>query len=211
MEVEYKGGNCIVISHKKDEIVSDPSLSSIGLKDQGARAAVHLLTQDRFAAPAADETIVVNGPGEYEVNNCSIAGIAAHTHIAPEGKKTATIYRLDVDEISVAILGHIAAKLDDEQLEAIGLVDVLVLPVGGFGYTLEPKQAVDLVRTIEPKIVVPVHYAEEGINYEVPQAPLEEFLKELGTPAEEPVAKLKLKAGRYQRSLLFITSFAQNN
>jgi hypothetical protein len=195
MELEYKGGNCIVITHKKEEIVTDPKLSDIGLKDQGANAAVHLLTQDRFGAAHKDEAIVVDGPGEYEVNNCSIWGIAAKSHLAPEGAKTATMYRLDLEDITVAVIGHVAAKLEESQLEAIGVVDVLVLPVGGFGYTLEPKQAVDLVRAIEPKIVVPVHYAEDGVAYEVPQAPLEDFLKELGTAAEEPVNKLKLKGG----------------
>lgn len=201
MELEYKGGNCVVITHKKEEIVADPKISDIGLKDQGGSAAVHLLTQDRFAAPHGDETIVVDGPGEYEVNNCSIWGIAAKTHLAPEAAKTATMYRLDLEDITVAILGHVAAKLDESQLEAIGVVDVLVIPVGGFGYTLEPKQAVDLVRAIEPKIVVPVHYAEDGVAYEVPQAPLEDFLKELGTTAEEPVNKLKLKSGQLPEKL----------
>ena len=201
MELEYKGGNCIVITHKKEEIVSDPKLSDIGLKDQGANAAVHLLTQERFAAPHSDETIAVDGPGEYEINNCSIWGIAAQSHLAPEGPKTATMFRLDLEDITVAILGHVAAKLDDTQLEAIGVVDVLVVPVGGYGYTLEPKQAVDLVRAIEPKIVVPVHYADDGVKYEVQQAPLEDFLKELGTTAEEPVNKLKLKAGALPEKL----------
>lgn len=201
MELEYKGGNCVVITHKKEELVIDPKLSDIGLKDQGANAAVHLLTQDRFAASHKEEAIVVDGPGEYEVNNCSIWGIAAKTHLAPEGAKTATMYRLDLEDITVAILGHVAAKLDESQLEAIGVVDVLVVPVGGFGYTLEPKQAVDLVRAIEPKIVVPVHYAEDGLAYEVPQAPLDDFLKELGTSAEEPVAKLKLKGGQLPEKL----------
>lgn len=201
MELEYKGGNCVVITHKKEEIVTDPKLSDIGLKDQGANAAVHLLTQTRLAAPHADETIVVGGPGEYEVNNCSIWGIAANTHLAPEGPQTATMYRLDLDDITMAVIGHIAPKLSESQLEALGVVDVLILPVGGYGYTLEPKQAVDVVRAIEPKIVVPVHYAEDGLTYEVQQAPLEDFLKELGTPAEEPVNKLKIKAGQLPEKL----------
>ena len=195
MEIEYKGGNCVVITYKKEEIVTDPKLSLIGLKDQGATAAVQLLTQDRFTAPSGDDTVVIDGPGEYEVQNCSIRGIAAQPHTNPDGPKTATMYRLDVEGVAVATLGHIAAKLTDEQIEAIGVIDVLIVAVGGFGYTLEPKQAVDVVRSIEPKIVIPVHYAEEGVSYEVPQAPLEDFLKELGTPAEEPVTKLKLKDG----------------
>lgn len=201
MELEYKGGNCVVITHKKDEIVTDPKLSDLGLKDQGVKAAVQLLTQHRFAAPAGEDTIVIDGPGEYEVNNCSIWGIAANEHIKPIGPKTATMYRLDLDDITVAVIGHVAPNLTDEQVEALGVVDVLIVPVGGYGYTLEPKQAVDLVRTIEPKVVVPTHYAEEGVTYEVQQAKLEEFLHELGTTAEEPVAKLKLKAGQLPEKL----------
>ena len=202
MELEYKGGNCIVISHKKDTFVTDPKLSDIGLKDQGAQATAHLLTQSRFAAPGSDTTMIIDGPGEYEVNNCSVWGIAAQTHLEPEGQKLATIYKIDVAGMTIAILGHIAARLSDDQLEAIGVVDILVVPVGGYGYTLEPKQAVDLVRSIEPKIVVPVHYAEEGVSYEVTQAPLEDFLKDLGAIAEEPVVKLKLKDGQLPEKLI---------
>lgn len=195
MEIEYKGGTCLVITHKKEQIVIDPRQAHLGLKDQGGHATLHLLTEARFKAQAADDTIVIDGPGEYEVHNCSVWGIAAAPHTSPEGHMTTTVYRVDLDGISVAILGHVA-KLNDSQLEAIGVVDVLVLPVGGFGYTLEPKQAVDLVKAIEPKLVIPIHYADAGVTYEVPQAPLEDFIKELGVQAEQPQDKLKLKEGQ---------------
>lgn len=203
MELEYKGGTCMVLTHKKDQIVSDPHLLSLGLKDQGEHAAVQLLTEDRFSAPASDTTMVISGPGEYEVNNCSIWGIAVTPHTAPEGRKLATIYKLDIDGITVAIIGHIA-KLDESQIESIGILDVLVLPVGGFGYTLEPKQAVDLVKAIEPKIVIPIHYADPSVTYEIPQAPLDDFLKELGTAAQDPQDKLRLKAGQLPDKLTVI-------
>lgn len=201
MELEYKGGNCVVVSHKKDTFVTDPKVSDLGLKDQGMKATVQLLTQPRFAAAASDETMVIDGPGEYEINNCSIWGIAAQTHLEPTGPKAATMYKLDLGEVSLAVLGHIAPNLTDDQLETIGVVDVLVIPVGGYGYTLEPKQAVKIVRSIEPKIVIPVHYAEPGVTYEVTQAPLDEFLKELGATAEEPLVKLKLKGGQLPEKL----------
>lgn len=201
MEIEYKGGNSIVISHKKDTFVTDPKLSDLGLKDQGANAVAHLLTQSRFGAPRGEETIVIDGPGEYEVRNCSIKGIAASAHIDdPAAPKTATIYRLNLDDFTVAIVGHIHPKLTDEQLEAIGVVDILVVPVGGHGYTLDARGAVDVVRAIEPKAVIPTHYEEDGVTYEVPQAPLEEFLKELGS-AHEVLPKLKLKAGQLAETL----------
>lgn len=201
MELEYKGGDCIVISHKKDEYVSDPGLSSLGLNNQSKNATVHLLTQKLFEAPASEETVVINGPGEYEVNDCSIKGIAAHLHAYPDGPKQGTIYRLSVDDVSVVVLGHIVAKLEEQQLEEIGMVDVLVIPVGGYGYTLEPKQAVEVVRAIEPKIVIPVHYEDQGVKYDVPQASLDVFLKELGIQAQESISKLKVKSGQLPEKL----------
>ncbi|HKX73726.1 MAG TPA: MBL fold metallo-hydrolase [Candidatus Saccharimonadales bacterium] len=201
MDIERKGGNCVVISTKKYTFVTDPKLSDKGLKDQGS-ATAQLLTESVFAAPGNDETVVIDGPGEYEVQNCSVKGIAARPHSQPDGApKSATIYHLDFDDLSVAVLGHIRPKLSEDDLEAIGVVDVLILPVGGYGYSIEPKEAVELVRTIEPKVVIPTHYSEEGVTYEVPQGPLEDFLKELGAKHEEPTPKLKLKAGMLPESL----------
>jgi L-ascorbate metabolism protein UlaG (beta-lactamase superfamily) len=194
MELDFKGGNCVVISSKKDTFVTDPNLSAVGLKDQGANATAILLTQPIFKVKADEDTLVIDGPGEYEVKNCSIRGIAAKRHSELDESTKAAIYRLDLEDVSVVVLGHVAPTLDDAQLEAIGIVDVLVLPVGGSGYTLDAKSAVDLVRKIEPKVVVPTHYAQDGINYEVPQQPVDDFIKELGAPVEE-LPKLKVKAG----------------
>ncbi len=195
MDLEYKGANCVIISSKKDTFVTDPKLSDNGLKDQGSQAVAQLLTQNVFAAKAEEDTLVIDGPGEYEVSNCSIRGIAARRHSElSEDAHNATIYRLDLEGISVAVLGHIAPILSDEQLEELGVVDVLVVPVGGNGYTLDAKSAVNLVRKIEPKVVIPTHYAEGGITYEVPQQPVDDFIKELGVASEE-APKLKLKAG----------------
>jgi Zn-dependent hydrolase of the beta-lactamase fold-like protein len=78
-------------------------------------------------------------------------------------------------------------------MEGIGVVDVLLLPVGGGGYTLDATSASSLVRNIEPKVVIPVHYAEAGISYEVPQDTLDVFIKELGAPVEQ-LPKLKIKS-----------------
>lgn len=201
MELAYKGGNCVVISNKKDLFITDPKLSDVGLKDVSGQAAALILTQSIFGVPTTGETLVVDGPGEYEVKNCSIRGIPARRHSdLREDSKTATMYRLDLDGTSVVILGHIDPKLSEEQLEALGVVDILIIPVGGNGYTLDSKSAVQLVRKIEPKVVIPTHYAEEGLTYEVPQQPLEEFIKELGVTAEE-LPKLKVKAGLLPLSL----------
>jgi len=195
MDLEYKGANCVVIISKKDIFVTDPKLSDVGLKDQGSQATAVLLTQAAFDAPVADNTLKIDRPGEYEISNCSVRGVAARRHSElTDNLLNSTIYRLDIEGLSVAILGHIDPNLSEDQLETLGVIDILVIPVGNGGYTIDPKSAVDLIRKIDPKVVVPTHYAEEGINYEVPQLSLDEFVKELGATIEE-TPKLRLKAG----------------
>jgi len=201
MDIEYKGGNCVVITAKKNTIVVDPKLSELNLKDQGANAAVQLLTQPSFEAPHSEDTLVVSGPGEYEVANISIRGIAARAHMdTPEDGMRATMYSLATEEVSVAIAGHVYPEISEDQLEALGVVDVLIVPVGGGGYTLDAAGAVDLVRKVGPKMVIPTHYADSATKYPVPQADLDLFVKELGA-AVEVSSKLKLKAGTLSETL----------
>ena len=194
MDIERRGGNCVVIGYKKTKLVTDARLSLLGLKDQINGMTAQLATQGEYKVVAPD-IITIDGPGEYEIQNCSVRGVAAQAYRHPDSpKKEATIYCLKVDEWSIVIVGHVKPKLTDEELEAIGMADVLVIPVGGYGYTLDPKEAVEVVRAIEPKIIIPTHYAEKGVTYEVPQAPLEDFLSELGAH-QETVSKLKIKPG----------------
>jgi L-ascorbate metabolism protein UlaG (beta-lactamase superfamily) len=202
MDIEYKGGNCVIITVKKSAIAVDPKLSDLNLKDQGANAAVQLLTQPQFEASHGEDTLVVRGPGEYEVANVSIRGVAARGHMdPPEAAKKATMYSLSAEDISVAIVGHVYPDLSEEQLEEIGVVDVLVVPIGGGGYTLDATGAVELIRKIDPKIVVPTHYADSATAYPVPQADIDLFVKELGA-AVEVSSKLKLKAGTLSETLV---------
>lgn len=202
MEIEYKGGNCVSISFKKDTFVTDPKLSDVGLKDQGSGATAVLLTQNAFAVPPMEDTLVIDMPGEYEINNCSVRGVAARRHAgAPDAPPEATMFRLEMDGVSVAILGHIDPKLSDEQLEDLGMVDILIVPVGNHGYTLDAKSAVEVVRKIEPKVIIPTHYADDAVKYEVSQAPLADFVKELGVPLSEETSKVKLKSGMLPASL----------
>ncbi len=193
-EVEYKGGNGVVISSKKTTIIADPKLSILGLKDLKVQDQVELLTEDRFRVDGPDARLVIESPGEYEVGDFTIHGIPAQRHIdSSDAAKASTVYRLETADVRVALLGNIDPKLNEEQLEAIGLIDVLILPVGGNGYTLDGTSAAAIVRQIEPKVVIPIHYADPGLRYEVAQDSLEHFGKELGAPIET-VAKYKLKS-----------------
>jgi L-ascorbate metabolism protein UlaG (beta-lactamase superfamily) len=194
MELQYHGANCLRITTKKSVIVVDPQSDIAEIKPDLKKATIALATQSLYV-PTDGELFVVDGPGEYEFEDCSVAGIAAQPHTASTGDKSATVYRVSNPDVSILIVGNIDAKLSEEQLESIGMVDIVVVPVGGSGYTLDAVGAVTVVRAIEPKMVIPVHSSDDGLKYEVPQAATELFVKELGAPvAEEVVEKLKIKS-----------------
>ena len=180
-DIEYKGGNTIVLSGKKTTIITDPKLSLIGLKDAKTTGCVELATEDRFAVKADGAKLVVNGPGEYEIGDFVIKGIAAVRHLdSGSNEKLDTIYRIECGNVAIGVIGNIEPKLNDDQLENLGVIDILIVPVGGSGYTLDATSAVALVR------------ADSGISYEVPQDSAEVFVKEMGAPVEN-VSKLKVK------------------
>lgn len=209
-EIEYKGGNSLVISSKKTTLSIDPKASLVGLKDLKVKDTVELATEARFLVEEADSSIIINGPGEYEVGDFTIHGIAATRHIdTADSEKLATIYRVETGDVRAALLGNIDPKLSEEQLEGLGVIDVLILPVGGGGYTLDATSAATIVRQIEPKAVIPIHYADTSLNYEVAQDSVEVFIKELGAPAEQ-VPKLKWKTAASLPAVLTVIQLARS-
>jgi L-ascorbate metabolism protein UlaG (beta-lactamase superfamily) len=107
--------------------------------------------------------------------------------------RTAVMYRIILEDIRIAVVGHIHPNLTDDELESLGTIDILFVPVGGNGYTLDGVGAHKVIKDIEPKIVIPTHYADPKINYEVPQTDLEEALKGVGIEASERLDSLKIK------------------
>lgn len=192
-EIEYKGGNGVVITTKKAVLVVDPKLDMLGLKNITIKDDVEVATEARFALNSKEANLSIDGPGDFEVADLSIHAVPATRHIDTEkDEKLATIYRIEVGEVRLALLGNIAPSLSEEQLEELGVVDILVIPVGGGGLTLDATSAAALTRQIDPKAVIPTHYADDSLKYEVPQEPLAVFIKELGAPVEN-VGKYKVK------------------
>jgi len=209
-EIEYRGANGIVITTRKTVAVIDPKLSLVGLKDIKSDDTIEIATEPRFALNNKEAHLLLEGPGEYELGDFSIRGVSATRHIDTSAdEKVATIYRIEVGEARIAVLGNIDPKLSEEQLEGLGVIDILIVPVGGGGYTLDATSAAALVRQIDPKVVIPTHYADSAIKYEVPQDTLETFTKELGAPVET-VSKYKLKAASALPLTLTVVEVSRN-
>ena len=103
-EIEYKGGNCVVISSKKATIVVDPKISLVGLKDIKTKDEVELATETRFRVENSDARIIIDSPGEYEIGDFTIKGVAAVRHIDTEAQeKLSTVYRLECGDVRIAV------------------------------------------------------------------------------------------------------------
>jgi L-ascorbate metabolism protein UlaG (beta-lactamase superfamily) len=192
MDFQYFGGNCIRISSKKASIIIDDTLSDLGLSSVSKPGEVALFT-DGHGEPGVDVKIIIDSPGEYEVSDVSVVGVPARAHLEEEGKFGGVIYKLEVEDLRIAVVGHVYPELTESQLETIGTVDVLIIPVGGNGYTLDGIGALKLIKKIEPKVVIPTHYADAKTKYPVVQADLETALKNMSMEPTETVDKLKLK------------------
>jgi hypothetical protein len=191
MDLQFYGANCVSLTHRGTRLVIDDNLADLGAKSVVKPDDVALYTGAHGGISAG--RLSFDSPGEYEVSDTSIIGIPARAHIDEEGQMNATMFKLIVGEQSVLITGHIYPDLNDTQLEAIGIVDLLIVPVGGNGYTVDPIGALKLIKEIEPKLVIPTHYADKALKFPVPQQELANALTELAMEPKETVSKLKLK------------------
>jgi L-ascorbate metabolism protein UlaG (beta-lactamase superfamily) len=194
MDLQYYGGNCVAFSSKGVRLVIDDNLVELGAKPVAKLDDIVLFT-GIHGTPAAQPKLLIDGPGEYEVSGLSIVGVATRAHIDLEGTLATTMYKITADDVNYLVTGHIYPGLSDSQLETIGMVDVLVIPVGGNGYTLDPVGALQVIKKIEPKVVVPTHFADDGLQYPVAQQTLEQALKGLGMEPKDTVNKFHFKRG----------------
>lgn len=192
MELQFFGANRFRVSTKDATIVTDDKPSEhdgktiIKKGDIGIFTGVH-------EGKHEDVKMIIGQPGEYEVAGVSITGIAARAHMDEEGGMSATMYKVISKDVRILVTGHIYPDLSEEQLEQIGVVDILLIPVGGNGYTLDGVGALKVIKKVEPKIIVPAHYSDSSVKYPVPQQSLTKAVEQLGMEVSEKTDKLKIK------------------
>lgn len=195
MEIINLGAGCIYITTKNLSILIDPP--AVGNKNLAAKAKadVTLLSLLDSAASFKNNGFTIDCPGEYETKGVSVQGVAAGLHIdKPEDSLRSVMYVVSAADVRLLFTGNIQPILSDEQVDAIGEVNVMVVPVGGHGLTLDAKGAATLISRFEPQYVIPVHYDDGVSKYEMPQDKVDTFLKEIGVELPKPEAKLKVVA-----------------
>jgi len=194
MEIEFFGANCFRIKTKNASIVVDDNLAELGSKTITKESDLVIFTSKSLenASTKAKARLTLDSAGEYEIGDVSVRAIQTRSHMDTEGEQTATVFQCMYEGKTVTILGHIHPDVADDVIELAGGTDVVIVPVGGNGYTLDVVGAVSAVKKIEPEVVIPSHYDVSELNLPVPAAPLEDFKKAIALPESEPKDVYKL-------------------
>lgn len=197
MQISWNGLSSFVIKGKTTlgevSLVTDPYDNSVGLRFP--RTLTSAIVVQSHDAPEANNVSAVPGEegetpffvhhaGEYEVQGIFVTGVQAK-------KKDGTphsIYRIRLEDVKIGFLGALDRELTDREIEALGEIDVLIVPIGG-GKVLDKDEASDLVSQIEPRLVIPSYYDVSGLKQKLDK--VEGFCKELACPRED-INKLKI-------------------
>lgn len=185
-------------------MVCDPYADKWGKYPKDVEADVVTVSHDHPDHNAIDKIgakpFIISGPGEYEVKGISVIGVSSY-HDENNGTERGmnTMFVIEVDGLRVGHLGDLGHKLSQGQLEELGSIDVLLLPIGG-KYTIDAKQAAEVLRQVDPWVVIPMHYAQEGMDT-ADLTGIADFLKEIGKGEIEPVAKYVMTADRLPTEL----------
>ena len=192
MEITWYGRACFRLKGKRASVITDPCPPKTGFV--AGKHDVDLLTishdhPDHAYTRSIAAGLTLTRPGEYEFADLLVTGVQSW-HDADGGAERGpnVIFSFEVDGVHICHLGDLGHLLNEEQLHEIGPIDVLLVPAGG-NFTISPAEAAEVVSQLEPKVVIPMHYAVDGGSKDL-LGP-ETFLHELATePIRLPKASL---------------------
>jgi L-ascorbate metabolism protein UlaG (beta-lactamase superfamily) len=195
LDITWYGQNCFKIAERgRLSIITDPFPEGIGLPmPKQLKGDVVTISQNHpdytFLEAVKGYQHVLAGAGEYEIGGVFVYGVALHHTQDPVVHNVG--YVVKYDDISVVHLGNLSHVPDQSTLEAIGEVHIALVPVGG-GNALKASAAAEVIALLEPSYIVPMHYALDGLNYDLD--PVEKFLKEMGVSKVQEEDMLRVTA-----------------
>jgi len=209
MHIIWKGQSCfqILSARAKAEQVSiaiDPFDEATGLKLPSFQADILLITHNHHdhnnKKAIKGEPLVIEGPGEYEAKEVYIQGISSwHDENNGKEKGINTIYLIEAEEMRICHLGDLGIELEQKELDLINSVDILMIPIGG-NYTIDYKKAIDLIKKIEPAIIIPMHYKINGSTIDI--ADEKKFCNEIGNCSREKVSRINFKKNDLEEKVM---------
>lgn len=196
MEINWHGLSCFRLTERgMATVVTDPyDHASVGFEPLKLRGEIVTISHDapghNFEKSVKGRSRVITGPGEFEIGGVFITGVQTNLKSKRSTKEPRnTLYVFDYDGITVAHLGDLQRVPSQTDIESLGGVNVVLVPVGG-GKSLNASKAAEIVSLLEPGIVIPMHY--QVPESKIKLAPLSRFLKEMGVGKVDPVPSLKI-------------------
>jgi L-ascorbate metabolism protein UlaG (beta-lactamase superfamily) len=193
VDISWLGHACIRLRTSAAMVVMDPVDRESGY-DMG-RPTADIVTLSSTNASHANtrgvrgEFTTLDAPGEYEIRGVQLMGVATRpprVEGEPLGGRN-TIFMVEAEELRVAHLGRLGWRLASDQAEQLGEVDVLIIPIGG-APVLDAAEAARLIREIDPKVVIPVHYTPDENDL-----PPQDFIKAMGATPEAPTNRASIQ------------------
>lgn len=202
MEITSIGHSSFKFRGKNATVVTDPyDPKVVGLKFPKIQADVVTISHEHAdhnnRADIEGEPLIISGAGEYEAKGVKVMGLDTY-HDNTNGKDRGgnVLYKIEIDGVSIVHAGDLGHKLAEAQLDMLGDVGVLLIPVGG-KYTIDAGTAVEIISQMAPKIVIPMHYKQSGLTAEFDELTgIDVFLKEMGKESIPAVAKLTVSPDR---------------
>jgi L-ascorbate metabolism protein UlaG (beta-lactamase superfamily) len=196
MEITWLGHSCFLIRGKEKTIITDPCHPDLGYRLGEPKADIvtlsHFHRGHSYIEGVADDPKQIKGPGEYEIGGTFITGVASfHDNKKGEVRGKNTIYIIEIDDITLCHLGDLGHPLDSHLIEELGDIDILFLPAGEVS-TIPIDTAVEIVRQLEPPIVIPMHYKTEAFTGNL--SPVNKFLDKMRMRGLEARPKLSINS-----------------
>lgn len=195
MEIIWYGHSCFRLTERgMANVVTDPfDHEVVGYEPLKLRGEIVSISHDapghNYVNAVKTKHRVINGPGEYEIGGVFITAVQTNGSKRSKDEPRNTLYVFDYDGIAVAHLGDLRQVPSQSQVEALGNVDVVLVPVGDGG-GLNAAKAAEVVSLLEPGLVIPMHYSTPECKIEL--APLSKFLSEMGLSEVEASDSLKV-------------------
>jgi L-ascorbate metabolism protein UlaG (beta-lactamase superfamily) len=196
MEIVWYGHSCFrFIERGMAAVVTDPFDNEvIGYEPLKLRADIVTVSHDapghNFISAVKGAAHKLTGPGEFEIGGVFITGVQTDVNQKRSADKPRnTLFLFDFDGLTIAHLGDLSQVPSQSEVEALGTVNVALVPVGS-GNGLNAAKAAEVISLLEPNIVIPMHYANQAGKLELD--PLSKFLKEMGLTTHETIPSLKI-------------------
>lgn len=200
MDIYHLGHSSFLIKTSEGTLITDPYDSKmVGLRYPKKEADIVTVSHDHkdhnIVSQVGGNPFIITYPGEYEKNDIHVTGYPSfHDNKNGEERGKNIIFKIEADHLTLVHCGDLGHVLTNDLLEEIGNIDVLMIPIGGT-YTISSDEAIKIVQEVEPSIVIPMHFFQEGMSEEMfgkLEKP-DQFISKMGVESVQRVKKLTVK------------------